>query len=1321
MKSSRSFHLPLCFLFASLVLALASVATNAQGPVPGQNINMVSGVTFPGGDPFLQRQNEPALAVSTRNPLHLLGGSNDYRAVNIPGNSSSGSTGDAWLGVFKSFDGGATWTSTLLPGFPQDTSAQGTSSPLHGLSTASDPLVRAAPAGMFYYSGIAFNRGTNLGDVFVSVYIDLNNVENGDPIQYVRTVAVDSGTAGQFLDKPWLAVGLPTGGTCTLQVPQGNTTVTQTVPAAPVYLLWSRFTGSTSTKIMFSRSLNCGATWSTPTKLSESNSINQGTTIGVGPTGSNLYVAWRRFLTSSQQNAVVVAVSTDAGKTFSKAVDVNDLPNFDPNNPNAPTFFEQGNDSGTFRTNAFPTLAVDGNGRVYLAWSQRGFATGGQARIAMSTSTDGINWSLPFAIDNGPLNDRGSNVLDTSKDTITMGHQFMPEMAFTGGKLMIGYYDQREDHTLGLFTPNTPFVPDSNGLFYEEARDPRGESATTVFTPFLSDDGLTIRRHTLDVVIAQANPGAQPAFTTARVSQYKFGLRNDSTDIPGELQQLQVNPPNFPMFAAGTLPFIGDYIDVAGLSFLSPAVTGNSWQFNTSALKSPTHYITWTDNRDVRPPADGNWADFTPPGPSCVPGQEGDRNQNIYVSRITQGLMVSSPQNSKPLSTSLQRAFVVIIQNFTNFDKTFRLTIPSQPAGGYASFLPGTNNPPNPPTPPSPVTTSLDVSVPAHSGIARPVFATSSNPTATITVNADEITGIGGSLVLGGLSGFAVLNPDPSAPALVNPSGGGGDISSVEVYDPNLSNPNLSNPNLSNPNLSNPNLSNPNLSNPNLSNPNLANPDIANINIANPNLSNPNLANPNLSNPNLANPNLSNTAVSDATYTLTNNGDTTGTYTIQLVGNTTTTEPNTQLIVSTTGLTPLGFGCTLFQEPQNIVLANINNPQVQDVATINLANPNLSNPNLSNSTVAVAPGETVTVTIRGIGLTVPQLQQLTTQMVPVATSGAANTNDATNTPKFTAALFITTASLPAGIYSAPYSATLQAIGGTGALTWVVSAGSLPAGLTLDMASGIISGTPTAIGISVLTVQVSDSGLPQKLTTRDLSITINKADSTTTITSVTPAATSLVGQPITVSWTVAAKSPATGSPTGTVTVTDGLGASCTGAAPTGSCTFTPAATSPTTFTITATYSGDSNFNGSSGTISHSVVFYTFIGFLSPLAPAGTFQSPSFSGSANLGSAVPIKWQLEDTGGNFITSLSTTVLLEAVFTPACVGSPSGPTVVLFSPTMGATGGSTFRYDFTNNQFIFNWATSTGVSTGTGCYTLLLQLNDNSPLKTTAIQLK
>lgn len=139
----------------AIFVALSLARLSAQ--VGGPNVNMVSGRNWPDGDPYLQRQNEPSLAVSSRNDQHLMGAANDYRTVDLPGLVDK-ATGDAWLGIFKSFDGGQTWTSTLLPGYPQDTTAVGLTSPLKGYDAGADPTVRAGANGLLHMSGIAFQR-----------------------------------------------------------------------------------------------------------------------------------------------------------------------------------------------------------------------------------------------------------------------------------------------------------------------------------------------------------------------------------------------------------------------------------------------------------------------------------------------------------------------------------------------------------------------------------------------------------------------------------------------------------------------------------------------------------------------------------------------------------------------------------------------------------------------------------------------------------------------------------------------------------------------------------------------------------------------------------------------------------------------------------------------------------------------------------------------------------------------------------------------------------------------------------------------------------
>ncbi len=83
---------------------------------------------------------------------------------------------------------------------------------------------------------------------------------------------------------------------------------------------------------------------------------------------------------------------------------------------------------------------------------------------------------------------------------------------------------------------------------------------------------------------------------------------------------------------------------------------------------------------------------------------------------------------------------------------------------------------------------------------------------------------------------------------------------------------------------------------------------------------------------------------------------------------------------------------------------------------------------------------------------------------------------------------ILTTTLPAGTVNQPYNQPVVATSGTGALTWSIVAGALPAGLTLNATNGEISGTSTVTGTSLFTVRVQDAaGLSDF---QALSITIN---------------------------------------------------------------------------------------------------------------------------------------------------------------------------------------------------------------------------------------
>ncbi|MGP0025939.1 MAG: beta strand repeat-containing protein, partial [Streptosporangiaceae bacterium] len=61
-----------------------------------------------------------------------------------------------------------------------------------------------------------------------------------------------------------------------------------------------------------------------------------------------------------------------------------------------------------------------------------------------------------------------------------------------------------------------------------------------------------------------------------------------------------------------------------------------------------------------------------------------------------------------------------------------------------------------------------------------------------------------------------------------------------------------------------------------------------------------------------------------------------------------------------------------------------------------------------------------------------------------------------------------------GEVSTAYSDQLTMTGGTSPITWSVSTGTLPPGITLNASTGLLSGTPTAAGIYSFTVMVTDS-------------------------------------------------------------------------------------------------------------------------------------------------------------------------------------------------------------------------------------------------------
>ncbi len=173
---------------------------------------------------------------------------------------------------------------------------------------------------------------------------------------------------------------------------------------------------------------------------------------------------------------------------------------------------------------------------------------------------------------------------------------------------------------------------------------------------------------------------------------------------------------------------------------------------------------------------------------------------------------------------------------------------------------------------------------------------------------------------------------------------------------------------------------------------------------------------------------------------------------------------------------------------------------------------------------------------------------------------------------------ITTTAMNTMYVSISFSQTLVATGSS-PITWAVTAGSLPAGLSLNTSTGAITGTPTTAAAYSFTITATNStGSDGQAYTGSVAASPTPPTvTTTTLTSMT--------QGVSFSETLAA----TGDTPMTWAVTGGtLPAGLSLNASTGAITGTPSGSGSYSFTVTATNSAGSDGQAFSGTITAGVV-------------------------------------------------------------------------------------------------------------------------------------
>ena len=966
MQSFRLGPLSLSVFACAVALTIAaanSVTTSAQGPnlffVPGRNVNTV-GPTPSGpneeliGNPLQKQRNEASCDVSPDNALVILCANNDYRGIER--------FGDSWIGLTQSRDGGLTWRSRLLPGFPTTPSGVG----------AADPVVRAVP-GLGLVAYITLSRTNDRGSLSLAV-LAARNKENGEPYEFLEKRVIGTGTPGRFNDKPAMAVELTEGGG-TIDV--GG----RKVPRGTIHYAYSLFPGNennSASQIYHLLSNDYGRTWTSPSKLSESLGINQGVDLSAG--GAIVLAVWRQVASTNQPDAIVFARSTDSGKTWSKASTLW---------LGTGRFFDQDTSAVQFRTRSMPSIVFDGNA-FHAFWSARGFATNADdARIVVSSSRDGRNWSAPSVVEN----------------FAGRGHQIMPQAAVAGGRIQVNWIDTRNNEP-GTFDR---FIADFRA-------DAAGNRVPLSAPADASAPPTTIYRQMADIFAAQsptANPNGLPSLTfvpPAQVSRYRFGL------VDGTRRQLEYSFINSRMFQKGQVPFHGDYHAVAGQRYRPSETTAGAYIRNTAASTNhAVFYSAFTDNREAQgylwagPPS----SSFTPAATleaetgqetpvACTPSDTtpdttvwtpGDstrsRYQNIYAAATLPGLVVASPSGSKPAGT-LERAFVIFVHNLTSQDRTYRFSIANQPAdaapvgNGRASFrqddplVPSTSCADGAPC------AALDVTISRASSVTRTVYVRSTEKRPRIVVRVQEQGGEG-------QTGSVILNANPDVAEIENPDGGLPDIMAYELYEPDvltrqtaLYSTRLANPDVTpvtvtieNPRIEYPRIEYPRIEYPRIEYPRIEYPRIEYDPLGNPRIEYPRIEYPRIEYTSVENPRIEYSAITggdavaitEVTWPVTtDSANTTTAMTAKMfVNGSLTGITSAQLLVSIPHFTTVTRTCDT--QPITTVENQVVVSTVIDPASLTRTpgGPDTVNPPVTQPTFFVSPNQVAYVTLRLVG------------------------------------------------------------------------------------------------------------------------------------------------------------------------------------------------------------------------------------------------------------------------------------------------------------------------------------------------------------------
>lgn len=515
------------------------------------------------------RQNEPSVAVDPRNTGVIVGSSNDYCGVYNDGVDAHGApipSGPIWLGYYRSQDSGRSFQSSLVPGYPGDTSPYAAYSQAR-TSSAGDPVLAWDAQGRLFEgsesSGDPAGTKKTFGDVFVATFENPGGpggAPANDGKQFKRSVIVSRGSSapnlnGKFNDKTAIEVDRAPASTC-----QGN-----------VYFAYSRFTNGGS-NTYFSRSTDHGVTFSQPQLVTQSLNSVQDPEISVTSNG-HVYVTLSADVRQGQQTAQAIAYakSTDCGSTFGPAqilttfegYDAQDVNGAQPSPQQSQTDDPFSADTQTrgstsrdcgdfanhcqsnytfFRHVTSPRSTADqyapvGDESIYVVYdpSIPGTEVATGSTYGSIQPGTGSQEGIYFLRLNGQTGTHTTpRLVDPTDYAAHQGHQLFPDVSADGGVLHLLWWDTRKD------------------TCYSPAR-PIGNCANRSVVP------------ALDVYATTSSNRGDTFAASTRVTNV-------------------TSAPNYEQFGGRTVPFAGDYLWITSIGNFS--------------------YGTWTDYRDTVAGAD---------------------------------------------------------------------------------------------------------------------------------------------------------------------------------------------------------------------------------------------------------------------------------------------------------------------------------------------------------------------------------------------------------------------------------------------------------------------------------------------------------------------------------------------------------------------------------------------------------------------------------------------------------------------------------------------------------------------------------------------